>query len=206
VTSPPHGTTYVPERQSEYWASRKIEDFFWDLGYECLSFPISPRIEKLIPADFIFVPSHTIKIFGLQYKALYRGAVDYWDLDAMQHQQMKSLPWIYYALSEMRTARDFRAALHALRFPDPAPSPGKVYINSFAGRGYLRWWAFYERLRDCHLGHRVHDEADFINAFVPVWDSPIVTRELDNMADVFLFNTTARRLVRFSTMLSPLIQ
>src|SRR5258708_13092605 len=77
VTAPAIGRPYVAERQVEYWSSRQVEDFFWDLGYECLSFPISQKAEQLIPPDFIFQPNDTLKLFGLQSNFLYRVNPDY---------------------------------------------------------------------------------------------------------------------------------
>jgi hypothetical protein len=206
VTATSVGHPYVPERQTEYWSSRQIEGFFWDLGYECLSFPISPRAEKLIPADFIFFPSDTLKLFGLQYKSLYRGTPDYWNVDPTQRSQLIKFGWIYYALSEIRATRKLRAALHALRIPLSPPPPGVLTLPSAASSPYARWWAFFEQLRSCQQGILASSRDEFINVFAPVADSPLASREADNAADIFLVNLNRSRLVRFTSSIAPEIR
>ncbi len=201
MTAPAIGRPYVAERQVEYWSSRQVEDFFWDLGYECLSFPISQKAEQLIPADFIFQPNDTLKLFGLQYKVLYRGNPDYWQIDAVQRLQVAKFSWIYYALSDLRAARDLRAALHAMRIAAPAPSPGNLAISKFTPPAYMRWWAFFEQLRTCQAGLRVRTRDEFSDAFRPVIDSPLARREADNAADVLLLSTGLSRVLRFTTQM-----
>lgn len=70
--------SYVYERQTEYWTSRGIEDYFLDAGFELVTFPLSQVTEHEVPFDFIFFEKATCKIFGFQYKALYQDARDYW--------------------------------------------------------------------------------------------------------------------------------
>ena len=58
-------STYLYERQSEYWTSRQIEEFFFDRGFSVTTLPIPQGVEKLLPADFVFSASSFVKIFGL---------------------------------------------------------------------------------------------------------------------------------------------
>lgn len=61
------GTPYVYERQTEYWTSRGIEEYFLDAGFQVLTYPLTQLTEgRVIPFDFIFHESKTYKIFGIQ--------------------------------------------------------------------------------------------------------------------------------------------
>jgi hypothetical protein len=119
-------TPYVYERQSEYWTSRQVEEFFLDNGFELLTFPLTQKTEKLVPTDFIFFDKKSTKLFAFQYKALYRNGGDYWQLDAYQHTRLALFPWIYYCLSEMKDTRDSRSSLHLARI--------RVYQDLFIRR------------------------------------------------------------------------
>ena|SRR6266446_7459295 len=100
---PPYGY----ERQTEYWTSRGIEDYFLDAGYEVIAFPLTQLAENAVPVDFVFFEKSTSKLFGLQYKALYRNATDYWPIDDQQHLNLQAFAgWAYYCFSELRSARD----------------------------------------------------------------------------------------------------
>ena len=107
-------STYVPERQSEYWTSRQIEDALHDAGYGVDVYPVSLDLERRLPADFIY--STDIKLFGLQYKALYGNGNDKWLIDRRQYDDLRPYPWIYYCLSEMKDQSHRRRALHLARF------------------------------------------------------------------------------------------
>jgi hypothetical protein len=106
---------YVYERQTEYWTSRQLEEFFLDLGFEIITFPLTQLSEKYIPTDFIFFDKNRSKIFGFQYKTLYHNNYDFWRLEGAQHANLKRFPWIYYCFSEIRRPGDHRAALHLAR-------------------------------------------------------------------------------------------
>ncbi len=102
---------YVPERQTEYWTSRQIEEHYLNAGFELLVFPLTQLSERHLPADFILFDKHRAKVVGLQYKALYHNGNDHWRLTAHQHEQMRErFPWIYYSASELRSIRDHRNA------------------------------------------------------------------------------------------------
>ena len=200
-------TPYVLERQVEYWTSRAIEDFYWDAGYECLTFPLGPHAETYIPADFVFRAGNTVKLYGLQYKTLYMRTPPYWKLDSAQHSQLQQFPWIYYALFDLRATREFRNSLHALRLRrSDFTFIAEPTASDIRALSYMRWWGFHRRLETCDEGELVRDEAEFQNLFIPVWDSAVAAREADRMADLFLDNISSRRVVRFSALLAPTAQ
>jgi hypothetical protein len=107
---------YVPERNIEYWTSQQIHRFFENAGFVCSEYPLSQVVEKKIPLDFIFEIEPPRKIFGLQYEVLYEGRrAAYWRLSGHQHKRIGGVPWISYALSELRERRHRQNALHTLR-------------------------------------------------------------------------------------------
>ena len=73
---------YVNERQSEYWTSHEIQNFFKNDGFDVTAYPITQLTEKKLPSDFLFLDGRTNKLFGFQYKALYHNRDDFWILVA----------------------------------------------------------------------------------------------------------------------------
>jgi hypothetical protein len=103
------GKPYLYERQTEY--------YFLDAGYEVITFPLSQMSEKKIPFDFLFFEKSTCKIFGIQYKSLYKNDHDYWPLNEQQHHELQAFSnWGYYCLSEMKDVKDHRIAIHKALF------------------------------------------------------------------------------------------
>jgi hypothetical protein len=103
---------YVYERQTEYWTSRQIEEFFLDAGFELIVLPITQLYEAYVPADFIFFDKKNTKLFGFQYKALYGNGQDHWNLNMQQHMKLKKYNWIYYCMSELKNYSELRLSLH----------------------------------------------------------------------------------------------
>jgi hypothetical protein len=157
-------TPYVYERQSEYWTSRQIEEFFLDNGYEVITLPIPQTHEFNLPADFIYFDKGNSKIFGFQYKALYRNGRDHWPLDAAQHRELSRYSWLYYCFSELKDYRNARAALHFARIVNT----GIEYQESIYpyGQGriefYSRWGAFYQGLVQCRKGVKVTSKDELL--------------------------------------------
>ncbi len=87
---------YLYQRQVEYWASRQIEEFFLDSGFQVLVFPLTQLTERDFPAGFLFLDSDSGIIFGLQFKALYKNGEDHWNLDEIQHEKLRGYDWVYY--------------------------------------------------------------------------------------------------------------
>lgn len=176
--------TYVTERQSEYWTSRQIEDFFENCGVDVHTIPVPQHIEKNIPADFIFIPTQKIKLFGIQYKALYKeSSGDFWKLESHQHRTLKQFPWVYYGLSELKSRNQKRNSLHLLKIYKPDaftfPSSGKFKQDSPPVSGYYRWGGFYKLLEECKCGLKINSLEDLRSALSDHYD--------DIASDIHLF-------------------
>jgi hypothetical protein len=194
---------YVYERQSEYWTSRQIEEFFLDSGFEVLTFPLVQYHERRIPADFIFFDKRRCKIFGLQYKALYRNARDNWRLDKRQHHDLSRFPWIYYCLSELKTSRDHRAALHLTRIIEADfEYRHQIYSGeSYETLKYSRWGAFYQGLEKCTRGKLVESLQDLDSLLMPGESPEVLFLLNDLLVDVFVADFEARHALHLSPQL-----
>jgi hypothetical protein len=184
---------YVYERQTEYWTSRGIEDYFLDAGYEVVAFPLTQHAEKQVPVDFIFFDGSKCKLFGLQYKALYQNAPDYWPIDQVQHSNLQTFAqWAWYCLSEVKSGHEHRIALHKARFVRVhTVQPGHL---SFSKQGYWRWGGFEAALETCTAGVRVKSEEELRSALRPSGRKDVP--EIDQMmVDVFVAELTRRRLL-----------
>jgi hypothetical protein len=197
-------TPYVYERQVEYWTSREIENFFLDSGFEIVVFPLTGLIEKQLPSDFLFFDKGLTKIFGFQFKALYKNKHDHWRLNPQQHEQLKTFDWMYYALSDITSSLQHRTALHYLRI---APSSFEFTENltrsslpQLGDARYVRWAAFFEGLRKCKYGKKIRHQDDLWRA---VWPNRAdIPREIRGIADeVFLADFQEKRAVRYSSLI-----
>jgi len=196
---------YVYERQAEYWTSRQIEEFFLDAGFEVLVFPLTQYTEHLIPADFIFFDRRRSKLFGFQYKALYHNSADFWLINKEQHQKLAHFPWIYYCLSELKTTRDYRVALHLARIVETKfKFPEKLYLKELTGNKdliYSRWGAFYQGLERCTNGVQVSSPEELRN-FLKPQNVPDLPWELSKLlVDTFIVDFESRHSVHLSPQL-----
>ncbi len=186
---------YLHERQTEYWTSRGIEDFFLDAGFEVVTFPLSQRPERQIPFDFVFLDTGTSKMFGIQYKPLYQNGEDHWPITEHQHKQLQEFSdWGYYGLSEMRDAGDHRVALHQSIFVKVGfPYQETITREDIQGK-YYRWGGFFDNLKKCHVGRLVQSRKDVESALRPLArrDIPEVDEDL---IDVFVANLPRKRLL-----------
>jgi hypothetical protein len=196
------GSPYVFERQSEYSASRSVEDFFASAGYECIALPIDSRVEEVLPGDFLFFDRSRVKLFGLQFKALYHNRVDHWRFDRSQHSTLSRFPWIYYALSELRDIRELRNSLHAVRIKE-CRFRFRSTVRIDASSPHRSWWDFYSEFVACRLGVEV-SSADHLRQLLSGNDSSIFSQRIEEIADLFLANIDSRRLVHFSPRLANL--
>lgn len=197
---------YVYERQVEYWTARDIEGFFLDAGFEVVVFPLTQLTEANVPADFLFYENTLKKMFGLQFKALYRNGDDFWNLDLTQHQQLQRYPWMYYGLSDLASARQYRNALHYLRVLPPTfdfrRRLSRTAIGQPRGPAYMRWAAFYEGLQKCTSGVAIHSPEELRQQLWP-GDEQLAPREITDLVDeVFIAEPAAGRVARFSRQLS----
>jgi hypothetical protein len=190
---------YIPEREVEHWTALGIDRFSREKGFEVVSFPITQLLENRVPVDFLFLHNSTNKLFGLQFKALYRNGRDSWHLSAKQHRLMKSFDWMYYGLSALKDAAHHRDALQDLRVVSPQfrfsrqiAAPSKAETPPF-----LRWSTFFEGLEACTHGRRIDSVEDLNSALWPHRDP--LPREIIEVADrVFLANFKEKRLAEFS--------
>ncbi|MFN6530537.1 hypothetical protein [Nostoc sp. ChiSLP03a] len=192
--------TFVYERQVEYWTSRQIEEFFLNAGFNIVVYPVEQVTEHYLPADHIFgVDDDLVKLFGIQYKALYHNSVNHWKLDQHQHNRLVHFPWIYYGLSDLQSVADGRNSLHYLRILNSAfPYLKKLDVGSLSP--HYRWGAFYQHLQSCQTGRRIHNISDLREAI-----SPLQERELNRftieITDIFVANFNAKKLVHLSPQL-----
>lgn len=184
---------YYDERQVEQWTTRDVLDAFTRMHIRVFEYPVSQLTEKKLPADIIFVDRGRSKIFGFQYKALYRNSYDNFRLNAKQHRKLRRFSWIFYGFLEIRDSLDTAIALHRLRVvrvtnvrPVPQRSEFRVALSSV--RRYYRWGAFFERFRRCRLGVRVKSVAH-LQRLVP----PEIVRAL---GDVFIVSVDDRAALR----------
>lgn len=199
-------TPYIYERQVEYWTSRGIEDFFLDSGFDVLVYPLTQLTEADVPADFLFRDQATMKLFGLQFKSLYRNGEDGWNINQQQHQRLQRFEWMYYGLSDMKTPSQQRTALHYLRikgirFAYQAQLTCNDLSGFGPGGGYLRWAAFYEGLKDCRHGRLIRTQDELRRSLWPYADQ-IAPREIVEIAsEVLLSDFHNRRAIRYSSVI-----
>lgn len=156
---------------------------------------MSQHLEPDVPADFVFGLRGEVRIFGLQFKALYPRP-DHWKLERVQHATMQRYRWIYYGLSEVTSANEEAVALELLRLKEPN---FRYQSRLYRGDGGTKAWGdMQRRLLRGDWGERVKDEADFVNLFVHAWDRPLMIREGNNMADLFLVNIDELRVARIA--------
>jgi hypothetical protein len=196
-------TPYIHERQSEYWTSRQVEEFFLDLGYEVLTLPLTQFVERDLPADFLFFDRKRCKLFGFQYKALYKNREDYWPISAEQHITLSDYPWVYYCLSELRHANEHRIALHLTRIIESRFQ----YQEKILPRGdekikiYSRWGAFYQGLERCFNGVIVKSPEHLTELIMKNRDDPHLKRLAGLAVDVFLADMSSKNMVHYSPFL-----
>jgi hypothetical protein len=190
---------YLHERQTEYWTSRAVEDYFLDAGFEVLTFPLTQLTERHLPADFLFFDKKTSKLFGFQYKPLYKNEPDFWPINERQRADLQGVDWIYYSLSEIRSGKDHRLALHKQIITSPTEIPEGKELHVGTKFIYYRWGGFVEALERCRTGRLIRSEQDLRAAFAPILDKP----EASAAIDVFLAGFEQRRMVHLSPHLSP---
>lgn len=192
--------TFVYERQVEYWTSRQIEEFFLNAGFDIEVYPVEQGIERYLPADHIFrVDDALIKLFGLQYKALYHNSVNHWKFDQRQHTRLAHFPWIYYGLSELQSVSDGRNSLHYLRIlSSEFPYVNKLDVGSLSR--YYRWGAFYQFLQAGQVGRPVYSISDLREAVSPFGEIEM-ERTILEVTDIFIANFNTKQLVNLSPQL-----
>lgn len=178
---------YVYERQVEQWTNMQLVGTLQRLGFNVSWYPLSGRLEKRLGVDAVFGSGspELVKLFGLQYKVLWRGNPDYWPLDEAQHQILLNTRWASYCMSDMRSMKKSSMALDLARFYSPqvvdrAKTGGrkKWQLPESAG-SYRRWAKFLEAVEECRSGIRVRDRDELESALRQ--STPEVTDVLDSM-------------------------
>lgn len=196
------GSPYVYERQSEYQISRQIEEFMLDACFEIITFPLTQFNERIVPADFIFFDKNHSKLFGFQYKVLYRNGRDYWPISERQYKTLKQFTWIYYCLSEVKNLRELRTSLHFCRIMGDFKYRDKLYPDENSKFPYYsRWGAFYQGLEQCRKGVVVQSRDHLVRLLNPS-DKPKLPRELGELLiDVFLIDFKSHHAIHYSPFL-----
>ena len=204
-------TTYVSEREFEYSTSRQIEDVFRNAGFDMSVRPIDQNTERYLPSDHIFYFNGLAKIFGIQYKVLYKNSEDHWRMDVRQHSILQKFPWIYYGLSDLKSATGIDNSLDHLRLyknnirlRENNRSMSKLPVSS--RRSYTRWATFYDELLQCNRGFKVNSreklKEELISYLMPDIEDKRpnrVTERINEMADVFVINVKSRKALHFSS-------
>lgn len=81
---------YIAEQHVQEWTSAAIVNYLSTRGYTIREWHVTQDLEKSVPTDWIFVDESRLKLFGLQYKALYSNGNDHWLLDRAQHDTLQS--------------------------------------------------------------------------------------------------------------------
>lgn len=150
---------------------------------------------KALPFDFVFFGGKSSKLFGIQYKPLYRNGNDYWPLSADQHGKLQHFEdWAYYGFSELKDVADQGNALHhSLFVPANIKYQEKILKRDLRRPKYL-WGEFVAGLESCKFGRKITNKDDFEAALRPVERELI--REIDgNLVDLFVADFENRRLV-----------
>ena len=187
---------YIAEVQTARWTSDAIREAFKAAGFEVRDWQLTQHLEKYVPADSVFFSPTFSKLFGLQYKTIYRNSKDFWPLDPAQHETLQRYPWIFYCCSELRKVTDHRLALHFARFYRPQLKfrPALRAAALFrGGRPYFRWGSFYRSLRECRVGVRLKSSEELRELLAPFAGASRV-REVNQMGE-FLLADFERRIV-----------
>jgi hypothetical protein len=189
---------YVAEQHVQEWTSAAIVRYLKQRGYAVRDWHLTQDLEKQVPTDWIFVDTTRMKVFGLQYKALYFNGSDHWLLDRVQHENLQGFPWIYYAASEIRAPSDRRRALRLLRIysPDIHHRPRLVHRSRLVR--YLRWATFFRAFVASIVGYRITSRSEFVTLLGVIADTGPL-REARQMTEYFFINLDRKRALRFRT-------
>lgn len=188
---------YIAEIQTARWTSDAIREIFRAAGFTVRDWQLTQHLEKLVPADLVFFSPGFSKLFGLQYKTIYRNHEDFWPLDRVQHETLKRFPWIYYCCSELKEIADHALALHFARLYRPRFEfqPALPTSHLFhGGHPYLRWGAFYRGLKACRIGAKVRGLDQLRNLLGPLSGGARL-REINQMGELLLADFESRNVL-----------
>jgi len=179
-------TPYIPEEQTADWTSQEIRRFFRRAGFNSATYKLTQYLERDLPADRMFLDPGTWKVFGFQYKTLYRNGEDRWPIDDSQHRTMEQFPWIYYCCSELTEPKEAATALHQAR----------IYRGSFRYRPALLqkdrrtprfycWGEFYQGIKRCTFGLKLWSPQEFAELLAEL-EGEARLRQARQMYEVFV--------------------
>ncbi len=171
--------------------------------------PNSPHVEAQVPFDHLFA-GQRIKIFGFQYKRLHQGSPDYWEIDVLQWQRARRFPWIYYALPQITSIRQWRNALHLLTIVESSAMEGAI-TSSGAARSmrlrvsdlgneriiYFRWGGFVRALFGCRVGWEPRTLQELEDALVDAKEA------IPTLAELYIISLRPGAALRISSSWMP---
>lgn len=190
-------------RQTEYWTSRQIEEFFFDAEFEVVTFPLAHYGERVIPSDYLSYDRRLTKLFGLHYQTLNRNGKYYWDIEPEHQAALRRFPWLYYCFSRLKGPLQYRSALHLMQimstdneFPRRLYPDGESRVSA-----YWRWGAFYQGLANCTRGVLV-TSPEHLHHLLLAQDAATMRQELLCLcADIFLVDFASKHVVHLSPWL-----
>src|SRR5688572_10469433 len=106
----------LAEQHVQDWTSADIVAALRRRGYDVEHWHPTQDLENFVPADWLFMDRTRLKVFGIQYKALYANGSEHWPLNRDQHETLARHPWIVYCASELTSVEQRGHALRRARF------------------------------------------------------------------------------------------
>jgi hypothetical protein len=185
----------IAEQHVQDWTSNAIVAYLRARGYEVRDWHVTQDLEAHVPTDWIFVDQTRLKVFGLQYKALYSNGEEHWLLERDQHIALQRFPWVHYCVSEIQSPKDKARALASVRiYASDIP-----YRRTLSRRGrnirYLRWPGFFRAFESCLLGHRVRSRKE-LRSLLGKLRGTGPLREARHLVEYFFADIEGKRAVR----------
>jgi hypothetical protein len=183
------------EQHSQEWTSAAIVGALRRRGYHIREWHPTQDLEKFVPADWLFFDRTRLKVFGVQYKALYRNGVEHWPITREQHDTMAEYPWIVYCASEITRVDQEEQALRLARFyGGDFPYQARLYRRTRKPK-YLRWTDFIRGFETCLFGRRVKSKEEFRELLAAARGAGAV-REAGDATDYLFLNLDLNRGLR----------
>ncbi len=151
----------------------------------------------------------TKKLFGLQFKSLYKNGEDVWNISETQHERLQQFDWMYYGLSDLTSASQQRTALHYLRikgvdFPYQPHLTRKDLSGFGTGGVYSPLGGVLRGIEGVPTwARRIHNRQELHESLWPYPDR-VAPREIVEIADeVLLSDFQNRRAIRYSSVIRP---
>lgn len=187
----------VAEQHVQDWTSAQIVSALKRRGYDVRDWHQTQDIEAFVPADWLFFDRTRLKVFGLQYKALYRNGSEYWPLDETQHSSLAKYSWIVYCASELTDVGNQGRALQVARFYcADIPYRSRLYRRTRDPK-YLRWRDFIRGFEACVIGRRISSK-DELRSLLAEAKGTGPIREASQAAEFLFLNLERKRALRLT--------